>query len=126
MKNAKQKSATGANRKVAAGKGKRKAKNLSELREQITDMVTGEAVGLVKTTIEEADKGHFAAMKYLFEMIGLYPAPGAEEPEADDTLAKTLIRRLQLPEEPIPQNSVTKDWEVDALVPEATGPDTVE
>ena len=34
---------------------------------------------MVKTTMEEAEKGHYVAMKYLFEMIGLYPAATEEE-----------------------------------------------
>lgn len=98
MKSVKNKSARKAKKKQAT---RPKGKNLSSLREQITDMVKGHAVGMVDTTIAEADKGHFAAMKYLFEMVGLYPVPGEEdaEVEGESVLAKTLIRRLGLQEE---------------------------
>jgi hypothetical protein len=38
-------------------------------------------------------------MKYMFEMIGLFPATAPEEDVQDDSLAKTLLRRMGLPEE---------------------------
>ncbi len=64
---------------------------------------------MVWSTIEEANKGHYAAMKYLFEMIGLFPATGAEQAPEDNSLAKTLLRRLGFPEEPELSGEVTKD-----------------
>jgi hypothetical protein len=87
-----------------AGKGARKAKGAAELREQIETLVKQRAMRLVESAIDEADKGHFAAMKYLFEMIGLYPGPGdgnsndEEQPQGTESLAKTLLRRLGCPE----------------------------
>lgn len=79
---------------------KRKAINLAELREEITEMVKSRAMSLVDTMIAEADKGNLAAMKYLLEMISLYPAPtDEEEPAGESALAKTLIRRLGLVEQ---------------------------
>jgi hypothetical protein len=96
---------------------------LAGLREQITNMVKDEAVAMVQTTIEEAGKGHYAAMKYLFEMIGLYPATAQTETLGKDSLAKTLLRRMGLPEEPILENEVTKDCQAD---PVASAADAVE
>jgi hypothetical protein len=87
--------------KASASAKKRKTIDLTELREEITAIVKSRAVSMVDTTIAEADKGHFAAMKYLFEMIGLYPAQTSEEQlPGESVLAKTLIRRLGLREEP--------------------------
>jgi hypothetical protein len=37
-------------------------------------------------------------MKYLFEMVGLFPATTPEETPAKDSLAKTLLRHLGIPE----------------------------
>lgn len=85
--------------KRAAGKKPRKSKDVTELRRQIENLVTRKAVTMVETAIGEADKGHFAAMKYLFEMIGLYPGPSEAEPQGEDSLARTLLRRLGMPEE---------------------------
>jgi hypothetical protein len=39
----------------------------------------------------------YLAMKYLCEMIGLCPATTPESPLPEDSLAKTLLRRLRLP-----------------------------
>jgi hypothetical protein len=71
--------------------------------------VSSEAVNLVESTIAEADKGHYPAMKYLFEIIGLYPTPGGETPAEEGSLAKTLLRRLGLPEDPIVERTGTKE-----------------
>ena len=55
----------------------------------------------MESAIDEADKGHFPAMKYLFEMIGLYPATMEEGTLEEESLAKTLLQRLGVPEEPL-------------------------
>ena len=65
------------------------------MRKRINDLVGDEAVGLVENAISEPTKGHVStAMKYLFEMIGLYPASGEEAMPSEDSLAKTLLQRL--------------------------------
>ena len=92
---------------LAENKTDGKTLGLSELREQIETLVKCRAVSMVQTTIDEAGKGHFPAMKYLFEMIGLYPGPVAESQE-QDSLAKTLLRHLGLPENPISQDFMSK------------------
>jgi hypothetical protein len=92
---------TGKNSKkvLAAPKRVLKQVDLGAVREQITKLVGNRAVGMVKTTMDEVEKGHYLAMKYLFEMIGLCPTPLAGDAPQDDTLARTLLRRLQLPDE---------------------------
>lgn len=96
--------------------------DLKSLREEIRDIVSGRALAMVETTIEEVDKGHYLAMKYLFEMIGLFPeTPSLQESALEEeSLARTLLRRLQIPEEqPMPE--VTSD----TSTPEAEGIDPV-
>jgi len=39
-----------------------------------------------------------AAIKYLFEMIGLYPDSADDDSVTEDSLARTLLLRLGLPE----------------------------
>jgi hypothetical protein len=73
--------------------------DLGVVENQITNLVGNNALEMVKTTIAEAKKGHYLAMKYLFEMIGLCPATTSEEAQQEDSLAKTLLRRLGLPED---------------------------
>jgi hypothetical protein len=87
--------------------------DLKALREQITNLVGNHAVGMVNKTIAEADKGHYLAMKYLFEMVGLCPATnsgGGVEEEAD-SLAKILLERLNIPQ---PSTEVTGEGGADA------------
>jgi hypothetical protein len=96
-------------KRLTTGKKSRQATDLAAIRQQITDLVRNQAVPMVEITISEVDKGHYAAMKYLFEMIGLYPAAAPEETEGEDSLARTLLRRLGLPEEPMLEAETAKD-----------------
>jgi hypothetical protein len=77
----------------------RKEVDLDALREKIARHVSRKGLAMVKTTTEEVVKvGNLAALKYLFELIGVYPggrAPIAEEADSDD-LARTLLSRLDL------------------------------
>jgi hypothetical protein len=129
MKRAKAKTTDKASHRVAPrGKGARKPADLSAIREQITNLVGNEAVGMVETTIAEVEKGHYLALKYLFEMVGLYPTSGPDESPGEDSLARTLLRRLGFPEDVPPvelkqPNPVTKDT---AQEPSAIANDVLE
>jgi hypothetical protein len=101
--------------------------DLAAVRENIAGLVGARAMGMVEATIEEADKGHYAAMKYLFEMVGLYPAGSVDaSQEGGDVLAKTLLRRLSLPEEGEFNPNVTKGTEDTAGADEGSKSDAVE
>ena len=89
--------------------------DLAVVRGQITNLVGNRAVKMVTTTMNEVDKGHYLAMKYLFEMIGLCPATTPEGPLSEDSLAKTLLRRLRLPEETDPGTAVTQECAADPV-----------
>jgi hypothetical protein len=58
--------------------------------------------------MEEAGKGHYPGMQFLFEMIGLSPPTSTDDALAPDSLAATLLRRLGRAEEPILESGVTK------------------
>ena len=97
--------------------------DLATVRQLIVGRIRNQAVEIVEMAIGETEKGQNAAMlKYLFELGGLYPAAEQEEPSAEDSLAKTLLRRLGILEDPILENEVTKG---SAPVTRDTG-DTVE
>ena len=73
--------------------------DLSVLRGQITDLVARSAVAMVQQAIDAVnEEGQYQAIKYLFEMIGLYPASAAEGSPIEDSLVKTLLHHLGLPE----------------------------
>jgi hypothetical protein len=83
--------------------------DLGVIGEQITNLVGNRAIEMVEITMDEVDKGHYLAMKYLFEMIGLCPATAPEGAIQEDSLAKTLLRRLRFPEDSDPGTEVTKE-----------------
>jgi hypothetical protein len=92
---------------------------LGPVQENITNLVGNRAIKMVENTIAEVNKGHYLAMKYLFEMIGLFPATGPPETLQEDSLAKTLMRRLRLPEETTPGTEVTAGCVTDAVEQES-------
>jgi hypothetical protein len=108
-------------RAAPARKSSRKPVDLAEIRQQITNLVGNDAVGMVEITMEEVGKGHYLGMKYLFEMIGLYPATGEEGALVPDSMATILMRRLGLPETATPEQIVTKDQETAAAVSDEEG-----
>lgn len=72
---------------------------LADLRRKITELVAQNAVPMVQQAIDAVrEEGQYQAMKYLFEMIGLYPAGAESEPGAEDSLAQILLAQLGLPE----------------------------
>ncbi len=110
MKKAKLRTGTASSKPTLAAKAAlRKPMNLVDIRRQIADLVTQGALGMVETTMEEVGKGHYLGMKYLFEMVGLYPATSTDDTQMQDSLAATLLRRLGLPETTLSETKVTKD-----------------
>ena len=109
----------GSKRAPSASKKALKRVDLGVIREKITNLVGNRALDMVETTMAEVDKGHYLAMKYLFEMVGLCPATGPEEALQEDSLASTLLRRLRLPEEINPGTEVTQECIPDPPVPES-------
>ena len=115
MKKTKSRQGRKCTKRLTTRKKSRQATDLAAIRQQITDLVRNQAVPMVEITISEVDKGHYAAMKYLFEMIGLYPAAAQEETQGEDSLARTLLRRLGLPEEPMLEAETTKDCQLEPV-----------
>lgn len=68
---------------------------LAGLRRQITDLVARNAVGMVQNAIDAVNEGgQYQALKYLFEIVGLYPASADEDGTEDQSLAAILLRHL--------------------------------
>ena len=71
------------------------AEELSELRRKISELVAHNAVPMVQQAIDAVrEEGQYQAIKYLFEMIGLYPAGAEDESESQDSLAQVLLEQL--------------------------------
>lgn len=82
------------------------AEELSELRRKISDLVARNAVPMVQQAIDAVrEEGQYQAIKYLFEMIGLYPAIAEQDSESQDSLAQVLLEQLGLTIQPSKQAS---------------------
>jgi len=92
--------------KKTAKKNARKLKkdlNPAEVRKDIAQMVDSAAATMAQAVIDEGKKGQLATVRYLFEMAKIYPeaTDGSQATAEEDSLAKTLLRRLDLPDEPV-------------------------
>jgi len=94
-----------AKRTMSRTKGKH---DVVAIQEEIRNLVCGAAIDMVESTIEEVKKGHYSAMKFLFEMVGLHmEAEGAAAAGEGTMTAETLCQRLGLPMGP--EAEVTND-----------------
>ncbi|HEY7098737.1 MAG TPA: hypothetical protein VH437_18560 [Terriglobales bacterium] len=66
------------------------------VRDEIAQLVGNEAFRMILSTIEQVHNGHYAAMKVLFQLAGLYPIPKKSEKGESLDLAKTLLDRMGL------------------------------
>jgi len=73
--------------------------DMEALRDQLSSQVRAAAAGMVSTTIKQVNEGHYLGMKYLFEMIGLFPATSMADVPQEDSLAGVLLSRLGIRDE---------------------------
>ncbi|HEY6770006.1 MAG TPA: hypothetical protein VI386_35145 [Candidatus Sulfotelmatobacter sp.] len=106
------KSATKSTGKKAGKKSAKKSlgkkdANPAEMRRLIANIVGGELGEITLAVVGDAKKGQLATVKYLWEVAGVYPmvtaAVDTEEP-TENCLTQRLIRRLGLPDGPLPNN----------------------
>jgi hypothetical protein len=111
-----------ARKKSAKKSAKKGPVNVPEIREQVRHLIAEQVEPMVTANTEEASKGHLSQLKYLFEVLGVYPAPAGEaEPEDSNDLAKVLLNRLDFPHrEPV------EEEQDEIAVPAGTGNDSVE
>ena len=85
-------------RQASSDEATRETVDLEALRQQITTLVGDDALQMVANTIEQVHQGHYQALKYLFEVIGLFPATATSEARGEDSLAATLLSYLGVSE----------------------------
>jgi len=58
---------------------------------------------MADAVIGEGKKGQLATVRYLFEVAKIFPeaTDGSQATAEEESLAKTLLRRLDLPDEPV-------------------------
>ena len=102
---------------VAAEPAALKPMDMDALRGHLRNLVCDNAALMVGATIEQARDGHYQAMKYLFEMIGLFPATAPEETHTEDSLAGMLLSRLGVLEGTSSEALATKNQQRTGCVP---------
>jgi hypothetical protein len=122
-KKAKKASMKASTKKAASGPEK-----VAVTRDKVSHVIAEHAPKMTEAMAAEAEKGHLPAFKYLFELLGIYPAPAVEHPEAEDSndLARVLLNRFDFPYKgPGDEEAAegTKDAEV---VPAGVKDDSVE
>jgi hypothetical protein len=86
---------------VSAGK----PLDAAQVREQIAGMVMAKAMNLATAVVDNATaKGDLAPAKYFLEMAKIFPVPEGGEGTNQDSLARTLMQALGIPEEPISED----------------------
>jgi hypothetical protein len=72
---------------------------LKGLRRKIAELVAQNAIPMVQQAIDAVrEEGQYQAIKYLFEMIGLYPGAAQVDLPGQESLARTLLEALGLPD----------------------------
>ena|SRR5436309_12256550 len=81
----------------------RKDLNPAEVRKDIAKIVGAGALKMAQAVMGTAMTGQLAPAKYLLEVAGVYPpaGDGSMSTSEEDSLAKTLLERLNLPTEPV-------------------------
>jgi len=81
----------------------KKQVNPAEVRNDIAKIVERGAKKIAKAVMSQAITGQLAPARYLFEVAGVYPpsTDGSHATADEDCLAKTLLHRLDIPDEPV-------------------------
>jgi hypothetical protein len=95
---------SGQKKKVPAQK--KSEPKMREVRKRAVVVMCPAVRDIAKALTELAKKGNCQAAKLVFEFLGIFPPPQAEE-EGDDTLARYLLRQLGIPDHPT-EEEITK------------------
>jgi hypothetical protein len=109
--------------KKQTAKTSKKELRPAEVRQDIAAMVEAEAGELAEAVIKEGKKGQLSTVKYLFEVAHIYPqALEEEQPTAgEESLAKTLLDRLNIPDEPVIHDMYEKGEDI-VVIPARPAP----
>jgi hypothetical protein len=72
-----------------------------EARKNIATLVRMSANAIAAGLIAQARSGELAPTKYLFELVGLYPATQETASKPENSLAYALLKRMGLPTDPV-------------------------
>ncbi len=120
MKKKKAKSKTAAKKtaKKSEPVAEKKELNPAQVRHDISVMIEEQAQEITKAVIAEGRKGQLSPAKYLFEMAHIFPQPTDESQTSkdEDSLAETLLDRLNIPKRPLVHDELQKEEEDENVV----------
>lgn len=123
---------SGTSKKTAEKPAKRRRRNISgkqldpvKVREDIAGIVKSRARKIAIAVANKAGLGELAPTKFLFEVAHIYPqAPeGSVSTTDEDSLAKTLLDRLNVPDHPVVHDLYESGEEVLVIPPRAKEPE---
>lgn len=65
--------------------------DLASVRQRVTNLVANRALEVVDEALDQSGRGNYQAMKYLFEMVGLFPTVAGQENSAKNSLTTMLL-----------------------------------
>jgi hypothetical protein len=68
--------------------------DLASVRQQVTNLVANRALEVVHETLDQIGRGNYQAMKYLFEMVGLFPVAESQETSTEKSLTTMLLNHF--------------------------------
>ena len=84
--------------------------DLATLRRQVKELIARNALVMVQHVIDSVNEdGQHQALKCLFEMIGLYPAPATRDEPGEPSLAATLLQQLGIHDSTVSRESKLHD-----------------
>ena len=84
----------------------KKEPKLREVRKRAVEEMCPGVKAIARALVKLAKEGNCQAAKLVFEFLGIFPPPAAEE-DGDDTLARYLLRQLGINDHPS-EEEITK------------------
>jgi len=99
-----------ATKKKSAPRAKKEL-NAAEVRKGLSKLVGTHATKMTKAVISQGETGQLAPVKFLLEMASIYPpaTDGSETTTEEESLAQTLLRRLNIPDDPVAADEYEKE-----------------
>ena len=117
-KKAKGKTAAKKTAKNSEEETEKKELNPAQVLKDISALVEAKAKELTVAVIGEGKKGQLSPVKFLFEMAHIFPQPTDESQTSkdEDSLAETLLDRLNIPKRPLVHDELQKEEDEEVMV----------
>jgi hypothetical protein len=104
--------------KTSKKEAEKKELNPAQVLKDISALVEAEAEKLAEAVIGEGKKGQLSPVKFLFEMAHIFPQPTDESQTSkdEDSLAETLLDRLNIPKRPLVHDELQKEEDEEVMV----------